>query len=99
METKMAGGRESAPRDSGTILQAFDRATGHFRSTPLLNERIGGRIVRALWRVEALDRAICPLFAPLLPQHPGQSCLDPSNVWVCTLMREQVALPGRGRPA
>lgn len=35
METKMAGGRESAQRDSGTILQAFDSSTGHFRPTPL----------------------------------------------------------------
>ena len=40
MEAKMAAGRESAQRDSGTILQAFDCSSGHFCSTPL-SARLG----------------------------------------------------------
>jgi hypothetical protein len=72
METKKAAGREGAQPDSGVYLASvrpLQRPFSSHRFAAVLSGRCGAS--------ERLNGGKPPLFALLLPQHPGQDCLDP----------------------
>jgi len=71
METKRVAVREGAQPDSGVYL-----ASVRPRQRPFSSHRFAAALSGRCGASERSNGGRAPFFALLLPQHPGQGCLD-----------------------